>query len=267
MQTPILDRETLRRTVPSVFATRPIDGVSDRYAFLPTSEVIDIMGEAGFFPVKASQSTSRDLDRRAFTRHQIRFRHADHLTPALRVDEFPEIVLTNSHDKSSAYGLSAGIHRLVCQNGLTVASASLGSFSIRHSGSRDTAKQIIDTTAELAARMPAVMQTVQDWKGITLTRPQQLAFAEQAATLKPNAAIKPAFLLTARRPEDSVNPDFSRSLYVTMNVVQEWLIGGGITARNERGRQIRTRPVKAVAADLAINRKLWRIAEQVAELN
>ncbi len=81
--TPVLDRDTLRRTVPSVFATRPIDGVSDRYAFLPTSEVIDIMESQGFFPVKASQSTSRDSDRQAFTKHLIRFRPAEHLTPAL----------------------------------------------------------------------------------------------------------------------------------------------------------------------------------------
>lgn len=54
MQTAVLDRDTLRRTIPSAFASRPIDGVSSRYAFLPTADVIDIMEGQGFLPVKAS---------------------------------------------------------------------------------------------------------------------------------------------------------------------------------------------------------------------
>jgi hypothetical protein len=49
--------------------------------------------------------------------------------------------------------------------------------------------------------------------------------------------------------------------------VQESLLRGGQTGRNERGRKVTTRPVKAVEADLRINRRLWELAEQVAEWN
>jgi hypothetical protein len=43
--------------------------------------------------------------------------------------------------------------------------------------------------------------------------------------------------------------------------VQEALLRGGQTGRNERGRRMTTRPVKAVDADLKINRRLWELAE------
>lgn len=196
----------------------------------------------------------------------IRFRPAEHLTPALH-EEPPEIVLVNSHDKTSAYSLSAGIFRLVCKNGLTVASASLGSFSIRHSGSRDTAKQIIDTTAEIASRMPAVMDTVRGWKQIVLPRKAQLIMAAEAFALKPVDGIKPSFLLTARRKEDYTDADANRDLWTTMNVIEENLMQGGLSGLSSRGRRVRTRPIRSVTADLAINKGLWRIAEQVAKLN
>jgi hypothetical protein len=261
--TAILTRDDIRRIAPSVFASHPIDSVSDRYAFVPTSEVVEIMKEYAFLPVKATQSTCRDFDRRSYTKHCIRFRSADDLTPALQ-EEVPEIVLVNSHDKTAAYSLSAGLFRLVCSNGLTVASATLGSFSIRHSGSRDTIKQIIDATSELASRMPDLMNTVRDWKQIILPRPRQLEFAEQAHALKANPAIKPAFLLTARRDADYTDAEGNRDLWRTLNVLQENLMQGGISGINTRGRRVSTRPIRSVTADLSINRQLWKFAENYA---
>jgi hypothetical protein len=77
--------------------------------------------------------------------------------------------------------------------------------------------------------------------------------------LKPNAAIRPAFLLTARREEDATGPDFSRDLWTTTNFLQESLMRGGLSAVNARGRRITTQPVKAVDADLNINRRLWEL--------
>jgi hypothetical protein len=56
-------------------------------------------------------------------------------------------------------------------------------------------------------------------------------------------------------------PDCSRDLWKTTNVIQEALVRGGLTGHNERGRRVTTRPVKAVEADLRINRRLWELAE------
>ncbi len=132
--TPGLSRDELRRLAPSVFADRPWRGMSPRYRMVPTIDVVDILGERGFFPVRASQSRSRSPDKGAFTRHLLRFRREADIGRRDPWEEVPELVLTNSHDGSSAYRFMAGVFRLVCGNGLTVQSADFGSVSVRHAG-------------------------------------------------------------------------------------------------------------------------------------
>jgi len=235
--------------------------MSGRYRMVPTIEVVDILRERGFVPVRAEQSRTRIPGKGEFSRHLIRFRHAGHLTPAALGEELPELVLANSHDGTSAYRFMAGIFRLVCSNGLIVQSADFGSISVKHSGGRDFHDRILEATFQVARDTPRTMGQIEEWKGITLTRSRQLAFADAAMELKPNPSIKPAFLLTARREEDFTAHDASRDLWRTFNVIQENLIRGGLQGTNARGRRIRTRPIRSVAADIAVNRALWTLAE------
>ncbi len=257
----VLNRDELRRLAPSVFASEPWHRMSGRYRMVPTIEVVDILRERGFFPVKAQQSRTRTPEKGDFTRHLIRFRHADHVEPLAVGQETPELVLTNSHDGSSAYRFMAGIFRLVCGNGLTVQSADFGSISVRHAGGGDFAERIIDATYQVVEETPRTLEKIGAWKLIGLTRPQQEAFAAAASELKPNPSITPSQLLTPCRAEDD-RPD----LWHTLNRVQENVIKGDLRARNASGRRIRTRPVRSVEADIRINRSLWRLAEEMASL-
>ena len=157
--------------------------------------------------------------------------------------------------------------RAICQNGLCVASADFGSISVKHSGGRDFDARITEATQQIAEILPRVLRQVEEWKQIILPRSRQIELAHEAWHLKPNPAIRPVWLLTARRPEDMTNEDGSRSLWKTLNSCQESLIVGGIQGVNARGRRIRTRPVRAVAQDIEINKKLWALAENYANLN
>lgn len=262
--TAIITRDQLRQTVPSVFASTPWEGMSERFRHVNTAHVLDIMESIGFHPVRARQSKSRIAGKAAFTRHAIRLRHADHLGFTVG-EECPEIVLENAHDGSCAYRLHAGLWRTVCQNGLCVASADLGSISVRHSGGRDFDARITEATHRIADGLPRALQQVDEWKQIILPRSRQIELAHEAWHLKPNDAVRPVWLLTARRTEDMTNEDGSRSLWLSLNTVQEALIAGGIQGMNARGRRIRTRPVRAVAQDIEINRKLWALAQKYAE--
>ena len=69
-----LTTEQLQHYVPSAFAVTPYHKMSDRYGFIPTSEVIEGMRSAGFLPFAASQSRTSIEDKRGFTKHVIRFR-------------------------------------------------------------------------------------------------------------------------------------------------------------------------------------------------
>ena len=265
MTTAILTRDDLRTLTPSVFATTPWDRVSTNYRFVPTIEVLGMMEDQGFHPVMAKQSRTRIEGKAPFTKHMIRLRHRDHLATALH-EEVPELVLVNSHDRSSAYKLFAGVFRLICENGMIIASEVYGSFSLRHSGSRDLRQQIIDTTGEVISITAQAFENVSQWKQIELSRPQQVAFATAAAELKPNAAIRPSHLLTARREADYTDGEGNRDLWRTTNVLQESLIRGGLSGTASTGRKVTTKAVKSVTGDLAINRGLWRLAAEMAKL-
>jgi Domain of unknown function (DUF932) len=116
-----LSDEELHRCAPSIFATQPIDTVSEKYSFLPTSSILRGMRESGWLPVRAEQQSVRTEARRGFQKHLIRFARAEHLGSWEKNQVRPEVVLLNSHDKSSAYPLHCGLFRLVCSNGMVVA--------------------------------------------------------------------------------------------------------------------------------------------------
>jgi Domain of unknown function (DUF932) len=124
-----MTNEQLAKAAPSIFAQQPWVEVSDKYTFIPTIDVVEAMRAEGFFPVKATQSRSRIEGKGDFTKHLIRFRregvedlprvvngnaHFFYAQNGLTAPEFPELVLTNSHDRSSGFQLSAGIYRQVC---------------------------------------------------------------------------------------------------------------------------------------------------------
>lgn len=130
-----LSTEQVQRFAPSAFAVTPYHKQSSRYAFIPTSAVIDGMRDAGFLPVSASQSRTRIEDKKEYTKHMIRFRAAASLQQSAVVGESVlEAVLINSHDGTSAYKLMCGIFRFICTNGMIVADDLLESINIRHTG-------------------------------------------------------------------------------------------------------------------------------------
>jgi hypothetical protein len=71
--------EELQCLAPSIFASQPIEGVSNRYSFLPTSSILKGMRENGWVPVRAEQQSVRTEVRRGFQKHLIRFARAEYL--------------------------------------------------------------------------------------------------------------------------------------------------------------------------------------------
>ena len=94
--------DELRRFAPSVFASQPIEGVSERYSFLPTSSILTGMRENGWVPVRAQEQSIRTEARRGFQKRVVRFARLQHLQTWEKNQVRPEVVLVNSHDTSSA---------------------------------------------------------------------------------------------------------------------------------------------------------------------
>jgi hypothetical protein len=267
--------EQIAQYAPSALAVQPHESRSERYACIPTINVIEGMIKSGFQPFKASQSISRIEGKQAFTKHMIRFRHqgAGQYTVG---DSIPEVVLINSHDGTSAYKLIAGIFRLVCSNGMVVAESTTGSLSIKHQG--NVLDNVIEGSYKLVKESHTALQAIQQWSQLQLTNGEQSAFAEAAHTVrfadsegKITTPIVPAQLLAPRRHDDAGN-----DLWHTFNRIQENVIKGDLHARtrsiyDEQGRyipsrRISTREVKGIDQDIRLNRALWQLAEKMAEL-
>lgn len=258
-----LDR--IRELAPSAFATEAYSGMSSRYAYIPTSQVIQGMMDAGFQVFKASQSLSRLEDKREHTKHMIRFR-ASNADLAVG-DSFPEIVMVNSHDGTSAYKLMAGIFRLVCSNGLIVADTMIESLNVRHTG--NVIAEVATGSMQLVDRMPAAIDAIARWKQIQLAAAEQAIFADAAHHLrfadadgKIDTPIQSGQLLKARRYDDNHS-----DLWSVFNRVQENVVKGGLSAYSSAThRRVSSRTVKGIDQDVRLNRALWTLGEKMAEL-
>lgn len=280
-QTP-LTIEALRHYAPSAFATKAHESRSERYAYIPTSEIITALMREGFMAFKATQSRSRIAGKSEFTKHLLRFRHPDAMVEKVG-DAVPEVVLVNSHDGTSAYKLSAGLYRLVCSNGLMVSDGTVESLSVLHKG--NIIDEVIEASFQIVHQSGKALEKADEWQHLQLTAGEQLAFADAARELRfadaegtISSPITAAQLLTPRRLEDE-NPANRRvakpTMWGTLNVVQEAVIKGGLSGvqkskDKQTGREVRrritTREVKGIDQDQKLNRALWTLAERMAEL-
>ncbi len=256
-----LSREELQQLAPSVMATGAHYRVTARYQFISTLELIEGLKQAGWFPVSASESRARTEDRYGFVRHLLRFRRFDERLPLVG-DSFPEIVLLNSHDGSCTYQLHAGLFRLVCSNGMIIASAAMGQLRRRHTG--DALREVIEGTDEMVDALPTIAGQVDRFQEIELKPAEQTAFAEAALSVRwepEHAPVTPSQLLAARRPEDD-----TPTLWTTYQRVQENLLKGGQKSVRRAERRTTTRAVKSVDGNVKLNQALWLLTERMAAL-
>jgi len=260
-----LTLDQIRQAAPSAFASEAYHAQSSRYAFIPTSTVIEGMMQSGFQPFAASQSRTRIEDKKEHTKHMIRFR-APNISLALN-EVHPEIVMVNSHDGTSAYKLMAGLFRLVCSNGMIVADSLVDSLNVRHSG--NIIEEVARGSVSIVEHMPAAIDAIERWRQIQLSAGEQALLADAAHTVrfadsdgKISTPIQPRQLLTPRRRDD-VNVD----LWSVFNRVQENVIKGGASAYDPTTlRRVSARAVKGIDHDVKLNKALWTLAEKMAEL-
>jgi hypothetical protein len=94
-----LSDDQIRTVVPSIFAEDKHTSRSERYSYIPTAAVLTELRKEGFQPFMVCQTRVRQDDRRDYTKHLIRLRHASQINGA----EANEIILLNSHDGTSTY--------------------------------------------------------------------------------------------------------------------------------------------------------------------
>lgn len=238
---------------------------SEKYSFIPTKQVLDVLGDHGWYPAKIRETKTRTESNEGFQKHLIRLRSEAFNRQLMVGEEIPEIILINSHMGSASFQLSGGMYRCVCSNQLCVPSSTIEEFRIRHQGYTDD--QVADAMRQLLNLVPKALESAETMRQITLERPEQEAFARAAIEMRFDEDGKyvadASQFLRARRYSDSNN----NSLWTTFNNVQENMIKGRVPIYNkEKRRHQRTRAINGIDQNTALNRGLWRLAEEMKAL-
>jgi hypothetical protein len=254
-----LSDDQIRAVVPSIFADAPHESRSERYSYIPTATVLRELRSEGFEPFMVTQTRVRQDDRRDYTKHMIRLRHASQINGR----EANEIILLNSHDGTSSYQMLAGMFRFVCKNGL-VCGDTVADVRVPHKG--DVAAHVIEGAYEVLHGFDRAQESRDAMQAVTLDTGEAEVFARAALALKYDAPDKPAPItetqvLAPRRLDDD-----RRDLWSVFNRTQENLLRGGLHGRSANGRRQTTRPVHGIDQDLRLNRALWLLAEGLRQL-
>jgi hypothetical protein len=252
-----LSNDQIAHYAPSVLAAEAHESRGDRYAFIPTIQVIDGLRSEGFQPYEVRQTRVRDAGKREHTKHLVRLRHAS----AVGESEVPEIILVNSHDGTSSYQILSGVFRFVCSNGL-IAGNVHDDIRVRHTGR--VLGDVIDASWRVMDAAKDVAKRIETYKSIGLTQDEKQVFAGAALQLRWDEGAAPVAASSILRPHR--HQDFKDDLWTTFNRVQENLINGGVRGRSATGRNISTRAVGGVNENIKLNKALWSLADGLASL-
>jgi hypothetical protein len=267
---PLSDDE-LMKCAPSIFANTAHESRSMRFQPIPTIAILNALRGEGFFPVAAQQSTSRDENKRAYTKHVVRLRRFGNTELYKVGDSIFEMLLKNANDGTSLYELFAGIFKIACMNSLVIRTHTIDTIKIRHLGKENIAHQVIEGTYKVLETSEKVLDAPRSWSQIQLQPEEKLLLAKAAHTVRfsevdeISSPIKPHQLLIHNRREDEGN-----DLWTTFNVIQEHCLKGGDQGYRQTGssrtgvRRITTRPIKNIDHNLRLNQALWMIAESFA---
>ena len=253
-------------------------GLSKHYSFVPTIKVVNDLRALGYECVDATQVKARKKSTNGYQKHMLTFEHPDYKVDQVKEveladgttetqisppEEYPQLLLTNSHDGGNAFTLSAGIFRLVCSNGLVIKTEDYGSARLVHKGYsfeavQELVKQFEETVDEVLTKITAM-------KKVQLTKEQQIEFAKQAALLRFKSksynedniekVVNIDDLLNVDRKEDAGD-----GLYEVFNRVQESLINGKYTYLGTKDKPRKARPIKNFKQNIEVNSKLSELA-------
>lgn len=262
-----LSNDELKAKCPSIFGVQPHSSRSEKYQFVPTIDILDMLRDEDYIPTFAAQTRSRSKFDSQFTKHMIRFRHKSHIGHQATADEqlggvIPEIVFQNAHNGTSTAKLVSGAIRLACLNGLIMANNAIGG-AIRHMG-EDTMDEVMSLASKVMDNSVFEIARIKEWRKKKLETHARNEIAELAHKLRfaDDSQIKAEQLLEPRRLEDQ-----GYDLWSTFNVVQENIVRGGLNGGgpvNGRWKSSRTSDIQAVDKLIELNQGLWEICEQFA---
>jgi hypothetical protein len=252
-----LSNDQIKKQAPSVFTSTPSPDTSEKYTHIPTSVVIEDMEKLGWGVVDAKEVKARKGV--GFQKHLLVFRNPDVVINGEDGDTvFPQILLTNSHDGKNSFTFTAGLFRLVCENGLVVSTQEFENVKLRHMGY--TFEELQERIKEMVERLPLTVESLNKMKQKKVEEKEAIQFAKKALTTRFTEDQIKVFkidlkeLIKPTRKEDE-----GSDLWSVFNVVQEKILTGDFTYKSG-GKVRKARQIKNFNQDLKVNKELFEMA-------
>jgi hypothetical protein len=250
--------EELKQTTPSIFTKNGSSNTSDKYTHIPTDTVIKDLELLGWGVVDAKEVKARKQV--GYQKHLVVFRNNDVVINGKDGDTvYPQILLTNSHDGKNSFSFQAGLFRMICENGLVIATKQFEAMKIRHMGyDFETLQGVIKN---MISNLDLTVESMNKMKETELTEEQTLDFAKQlletrvAGSKNKFDSIAIEDVLTPQRKEDKGN-----GLWEVFNRVQENIVEGNFQYLTPGGKLRQARPIKNFRQDMNINAKMYEQA-------
>jgi hypothetical protein len=254
-----MTKEEIRQAASSVFTKEKGGKTSEHYKHISTEQIIDDMGALGWGVVDAKQVRARKG--MGYQKHLVVFGNEDIVIEGSDNDKvFPRILLTNSHDGKNAFTFTAGLFRLVCENGLVISDQEFGSLKIRHMGY--DLSELSTVINEIVEKLPLTVECMNKLKNTKLSQEQKEKFALEAIGLRFNPEGKNFELESILEP--TRKEDEGDDMWSVYNVIQEKLVNGllnyGVGAKVRKARKI-----KNFQQDMKLNQELYELALSYAQ--
>ena len=249
--------EELRVMAPSIFTKIGSEDTSDKYTHIPTDRVIADMETLGWKVADAKEVKARKEGTIGFQKHLVVFRNLDVVIEGADGDTvFPQVLLTNSHDGKNSFKFTAGLFRMICENGLVIATETFEDIKVRHMGYDFETLQ--GTIKEMVEKLPLTVEAMNKMKEVELEEEQIFNLAKSFLDLRiegtensfTNQAIEE--VLEPQRSADKGN-----GLWEVFNRVQENIMEGNFNYLTVKGKVRQARVIKNFKQDQDLNKKLF----------
>ena len=259
-----LSKKQINDVASSVFTNRPSSEVTDKYTFISTEKVIDDMEVLGWKVSDAKEVKARTKATIGFQKHLLVFRNNDVVINGEDGDTvFPQILLTNSHDGKNSFQFTAGLFRMICENGLVIADTEFEDVRMRHMGY--TFEDLQSMIKDMVEKLPLTVESMNRMKNVELEEERVLDLAKSLLDIRvegtdntyDSSAIEE--VLEVQRKKDE-----GLGLWEVFNRVQENIIEGNFHYKTKSGKVRQARIIKNFKQDLDLNRSMFSKAMEYA---
>jgi hypothetical protein len=247
-----LTESEIREKAPSVYAESAAEVVSEKYTFIPTTQVIEDMESFGWKVYSAEQRSARTKVRNNFTKHLLRFRN-DSIESIHGC--YPEITLTNSHDGRNAFQFYVGLYSEDTKSSFLIGGRSVDSLRIKHQWY--TLREVREITQKVVDYLPIIIEQIGVLHNTNVDIAGQRNYISSMLRTRwgseyPNI-IADLIVDPIRKSDVTLWDVFKR--------VQDNVLNGGITYTLPSKRKQTVRAITNVDLKININQQLWEVTQ------